>query len=557
MQSKIFILALALLAGFLQAWAGRHSMEPDGVSYLDIASACAQGNWHSLANAYWSPLYPFLLSVIFRTFRPSVYWESTVTKMANFVIYALAIVLFNVLLHSLIRNSSVVNNADEEFEAVPVWAMWILGNTFLIFTVILFVPLWVVSPDLCVEALLFAAAALLIRLRTSNGAWLTCVLFGTVLGVAYLAKSVMFPLGFVFLVCGLIAMRPLKRAIPRTALATLCFLLVGLPFIIAMSKSKGRITFGDTGRIAYAEFVNGATHFVNWQGGPAGAGKPLHPTRELLDNPPLYEYATPIEGTYPPWYDPSYWYDGATAKFSLRRQLKAIYFTAQEYAAMLPYLSVPFAGFLGLAFWAHSHGTNWRNLRYQWVLWVPAGAGLALYALVYVESRFVAGFFALIWMGLLVGLRIRRHEANSTVVTCLTIAVAATLSAGIVWRAGRSAVRVVNPVPFESWQVADGLRSMGVYPREKVGIIGNSLNCYWAHLAGVRIIAEIPSEGTIPFWTSSPVEQERILNLFGRSGANAVIADSRIPANESASWQRIGNTNYFIHFFPSTGADVN
>lgn len=209
-----------------------------------------------------------------------------------------------------------------------------------------------------------------------------------------------------------------------------------------------------------------------------------------------------------------------------------------------------------------SGSASWsaRDLPSEWIkllssrrskIFVRTLAAFALCALMYLESRFVAGFFALIWVALLAGLRFRRHLANSTVVACLTIAVTVTLCAGIIWRIGRSAVRVVSPEPFVSWQVAQGLQSMGIHPAEKVGIIGNSLDFYWAHLAGVRVIAEIPSEGASQFWTSSPTEQERALDVFARSGADAVITDSTILSNGATNWQRIGTTNYFIHSLPS------
>ncbi len=59
----------ALAVGLLQTWAHRNDMTPDGISYIEIAWAAARGGLSHLVNGYWSPLYPFLLSLEFRLFR--------------------------------------------------------------------------------------------------------------------------------------------------------------------------------------------------------------------------------------------------------------------------------------------------------------------------------------------------------------------------------------------------------------------------------------------------------------------------------------------------------
>lgn len=74
---KIAFRSVALVFAFLQAWAYRFYIEPDGVNYLDIARAYLRRDWTNALNAYWSPLYSWLLALIQRVFHPSPYWEST------------------------------------------------------------------------------------------------------------------------------------------------------------------------------------------------------------------------------------------------------------------------------------------------------------------------------------------------------------------------------------------------------------------------------------------------------------------------------------------------
>ena len=70
-QRRLWILSLCLLCGLLmawQAWSARFFMNPDGVSYLDMASILLRGDASPLLHPYWSPLYPCLLAVVMRIF---------------------------------------------------------------------------------------------------------------------------------------------------------------------------------------------------------------------------------------------------------------------------------------------------------------------------------------------------------------------------------------------------------------------------------------------------------------------------------------------------------
>jgi hypothetical protein len=545
-RCRVLLWCAAAITGLLQAWAFRHNLNPDGISYLDIATQCVQGDWHSLVNAYWSPLYPFLLSLVFWLVKPSPYWESTVAHFVNFGIFILSFVCFEVFLRELIRSLHQRSDSTTEGEAMPNWALWALGDSLFVWLTLLFIHLERLLPDLCVAALVYLAAAMLLRIRGGESGWITYAGLGAVLGVAYLAKAVMFPLAFVFLGCGLFATRPLRRAIPRTALALAVFFLVGGPFISALSRQKGRVTFGDVGKINYAEFVDGVTLFIHWQGGPPGTGIPIHPTRMLRAAPPVFEFSAPILGTYPPWYDPTYWYEGVVPSFKLRNQLRAIRYTIEEYVGILPYMAGLFVGFLGMALFAQAHGQSWRTLASYWPIWVPAVAALGVYALVYVEARFVVPHLALIWMSLFAGLRFPRSEAANALVASLALATVLMLCTGIAWLAGRALFRAVQPQPFVAWDVAKGLQRFGVGPGDKVGSIGNALDGYWAHLSGVRIVAEIPLFGSPSFWASDARSQWEVIDDFAKAGAKIVVSDQKPPIGSYQDWRELGATGFFV-----------
>ena len=58
-----------------------------------------------------------------------------------------------------------------------------------------------------------------------------------------------------------------------------------------------------------------------------------------------------------------------------------------------------------------------------WPVWLIGLAGLGMYALVYVEPRHIAAFFALIWVGLFADLKMPSDRSCSRVVAAVTFAV--------------------------------------------------------------------------------------------------------------------------------------
>ena len=199
-----------------------------------------------------------------------------------------------------------------------------------------------------------------------------------------------------------------------------------------------------------------------------------------------------------------------------------------------------------MAVFARGHGSLWPGLAGQWPIWIPAAAALGLYALVYVESRFVAPFFVLIWMSLFSGLKFPKTQTAQILTRCLTMAMVVTLGAGIVWLTGRSLFRALAPEPFVDWEVAEGLHEMGIQPGDGVASIGWGIYGYWAHLAGVRIVAEVPPDGAASYWSSSPNVQSEVLADFAMAGARVVVIGEKPPSWLDPNWREIGHTDYFV-----------
>lgn len=94
--------SVLLVLGAAQAWATRFTMNPDGVSYLDIGDAYWRCDWQNAINAYWSPLYSWILGFFINVIKPTAYWEFPLVHLVNFLIYVVALGCFELLLTELV-----------------------------------------------------------------------------------------------------------------------------------------------------------------------------------------------------------------------------------------------------------------------------------------------------------------------------------------------------------------------------------------------------------------------------------------------------------------------
>jgi hypothetical protein len=402
------------------------------------------------------------------------------------------------------------------------------------------------TPDVLVFAAILLAAGILVRVAAGADGWLRFAALGIVLGLGYLAKAVMFPLGFIFLGVAPFAVGNMRRAVPRVLLALALFSIVSTPFLFLLSRSKGRFTFGDSARINYAEYVNGANLFVHWQGKPSGTGTPKHPTRKILETPPVYEYASPVAGTYPPWSDPSYWYDGVRPHFELKAQLKVLRHTLVDYFKLSARLGSLLAGIVVLILWENQlHGF----LKRFWsvgFLWIPAITGLAMYALIVVQRRYLGGFLLLLWAGLFSVVRTPRTRFAGAIVRCVALAIVLFLGVQMAWSVGQSVVRLVFFRAPADLEVAHELVREGMVPGDKVAFVGFITGNYWARLARVSIVAEVSDEGGKKFWEARPEVRTQVLNLFAKSGAKAVLARDAPATFVAEGWRQVAGTSYSV-----------
>ena len=548
------ILTLSSIAlGLIHAWSGRYSMNLDGVSYLDVGDSFARRDWANALNAWWSPLYPWTLGIALKVVAPSPKWEFPLVHVVNFVIFLAALGAFRFFLHRLLRWCHETRPSEPEVSALPDWSLILLGYAIFLWTSLDVVSIYGVAPDLAVLGCVCMIGGALLGLD-ENPNVPRSVLFGLVLGAGYWIKTILFPLGLIALICAYVwrGTSPSSNWRRGVAISALVFLCTTAPLVLLLSKQKGRFTIGETGRLNYARFVFPQMPWTNWQGGIPGGGIPTHPTRQILTEPPVFEFDGPVTGTYPPWTDPSYWNDGVQPHFRLRPQLEILATTVpSEIRVLFREQPALVAGVIVLVLLS---GLPWSAaLSKLWPLLAIGVIGMAVYLPLVVNDRYLAGYVLVLFLIILAAVRLR--PADYRVAGYIAIAVFATMALGTIDLAVRyGSHHLVNAgagpnSTIEDVSAAEELAKWGVRPGDKVAVIGGGTGTYWARLAKLRIVAEVSEGGlTDSFWQLSPQARQRVYGALASTRASLVMA--RCPARSVDGWEPIAGTGDCVYWLP-------
>jgi hypothetical protein len=530
-----------IVAGALQAWSNRHAMNPDGVSYLDLARAVSEGGLGDAVNAYWSPLYPWLLGLALVLLRPDAFWEFSVAHAVNLGIFLLTLGAFEFFLTQVLAAREPLRRDDDAEQQVPVWVWRLLGYAAFGWATLLLSGLVGVSPDLLVVMVVFLAAGIIVRLSRHDAgvAWFGWL--GAVLALGYLSKGAMLPLSASLMCAAWLSGHP--RRWRGLVLTGAVLTMIAGPFVVALSAKQGRLTVGDTGKLNYAWYVNDVPRFKNWNGDPPGSGAAQHATL-VLEDPPTHEFSEPVQGTYPLWLDPSYWHEGVIVPFSPERQLRRFAAEIRELPWMVADLFLPVVALFVLRLL----GGIAIERRYLLMLGLPLGATIGMYTLVHLEPRFLAGFLGAFVAGTLLFVRPRTRAGRMATLVVMT-ALAALLSTRVIVMAGGSLAGIRRQAAqgrraHVEWVRADELGRAGIQEGAKVALIGDGFRAYWAHLAGVRITGEIAAQ---QFRTANAKGRAAALEALERTPKDAIIADRAGVCEPEQGWTRIPNTDLCVY----------
>jgi hypothetical protein len=531
---------IAIVLGAAQAWTSRFSMNPDGVQYLDNATAYSSGDFHRAVNSQWSPLYPWLIGTWFAAVRASPYLEFPLVHLLNFLIYLASLAAFLFFLNCVLDRIPVEKRAP----ANRVSLVLIACSSFLYCTLD-FTNLAYVTPDLLVSLFAFLAGGLLLRIAAGTASASGYVALGGVLGLGYLAKTPFLVFGALCLgiVAGLGSKRRRAGHLARWCLAAATFAIIAAPYIGILSNAKSRFTFGDSGRWNVIWMVN-RVPFYNWQGGPADNGAPIHPTRQISSNPAIFEFATPIGGTYPPWYDPIYWSQGARIAFRPGDFARALLRQIQLYGYLVHHRQLPLVFALATLFLLAADTRRvLAGIRQFWPVLLLGATPFAMYAVVHAEARYLAPFFVLLWTALMAGL-LAGLDANldrGVLLSIVTVAAALVLV---------EAVTVTPPAAPTRlhYEVAQNIQRLGLKRGDPVAIVTGDLDYFWARLVGARIIMQVEfGKPSCPNCQKLPAEWEKAKQILAANGAVLIVSPCIPGVVDQPGWQPLGVTGAYAY----------
>ena len=532
----------ALILGLRHAWHGRHTIIGDAISYLDIGDAFARGDWSNAINAYWSPLYAWGLGLAIRVAGRGPEQEFVVIAAVNVVVYVFALLAFSRLLRELENWRS--DHAQDPASGTPLPVGWWLALSYLVFiwTSLHLLAVSDITADMLFASLVYYGTTLLLRLARGDTRWSTMVSLGATLGIGYLVKVTMIVMSPMFLTGALLATWKRPRAIVRVGTTALVFAIIAAPFVAAVSMQKGRFTYGESPRVNLAWRMNDVPRTF-WLGGPAELGMPRNPVRMVHDGPPVFEFARPIEVTYPPWHDPSHWYDGVTPSWNPEGLQKSLDESRTLYLKVLRGQAPFVIGIVCLTLVSGTWRRSLRNAMALWPMWMVAAAGLSLFAIVHIEFRYVGQYVALAMVAALTALRVGHRFAGVRVL--LTILLLLSVARPIVARAIRP-YETVNLVAADII-VARSLADLGVRSGDRVALLRTfgEYGVYWARLADVQIVAEIASPDG--YWTADEAARRSAVAALAATGAS-VLVTPEIPAHVNTNgWLRLGETRWYAY----------
>ena len=526
--------AFVLVFGTAALWLSRDAMNADGVAYLDASDVYLSGGWPALGSGYWSPLYPTLLAIARFVGGTAPGRELAITQSVNFAVFVLAFVA----LECLVRE--VRHEATRRRGVPPNDASWLV-LVYVLFAVatIGWIRLWLVTPDMCVAAIVFAVGAVCVRLESGRSGWTTVVVLGVLLGLGYLAKAAFFPLGIV-VVATLALVRRRRGGIRQAIVAAGVFLAIAAPQMAYVSRLKGSPTFSDVGRLSYLWFIANVPGPVTSAFAlPARLPSPdgenqtvvaLDPTRG--DHPAVYDIDAPIPGTLPIWYDAGYWYRGVSVPVRPGSLIRALVRHARVYFEIFALLLV---GGVAAALAGPRSRRDVLTMRPAPLLVVPALAALTMYAFVLVQDRYVSPFALLLFAGLVppwatdaLSRRVRLGFAAGAAATLIGVAHQVRVDAAY-WRdTARTRTRVVA-----------ALAQRGIRPGSRLGFIGEAYDALWARQARVRFVSLVPLAEAARFWELDTRARAGVLAHMQQHGATAIIAESPAPGVNVDGWEQL------------------
>jgi hypothetical protein len=203
-------------------------------------------------------------------------------------------------------------------------------------------------------------------------------------------------------------------------------------------------------------------------------------------------------------------------------------------------------GVPALLFAGTGFGLSRSSLRWKSPLLALAVVAVGGYWLVYVEARYIAPFLTISVVLVLSSVRFRRLSARRCALVLAPLVMVWVASLGFtlssaVWRS----VRWHDATDWNR-DGARGLTELGVQPGSRLAVVGNGFTTYWARLAEVQVVAEVPLDQVGAFWSASGEVRSEVFRLLRERGVVAVVSERPPSSDDEDSWQRIEDTPFYL-----------
>ncbi|HEY4101190.1 MAG TPA: hypothetical protein VGM20_09965 [Gemmatimonadales bacterium] len=370
---------LVIALGYLS----RKAMNPDGVSYLDLADAVRRGDWTHLVQGYWSPLLPLIAGA-----------AGGVLGLGHSASIA--------LVHGINVDAAII-----ALGILFVWARRIESPTMLVGSVAAFflasagMPrLEAVTPDIILFAVMIALSY---ELAFHHGR--RSLVTGILLGAAYLVKTSCWPWLVVTLVVRLFAARD-RDARTLVLRSTGISLIVMALWIVPLSIKSGRPTLGSSGRLNYSWYIDANTsRLPDVDLGGNGAYREVRaPNNQLVT---VATFNDAAYWTYQPWGDPTSWAQQVTTETGGSPTVVAlIAYWLRQSGRIIGLWLLPMVVTVLLPIWyLRRRDGLWRDAlgtdRDAAVVTVLGTVGVLQFAAIHAEPRLIAPFAMMLALGAL------------------------------------------------------------------------------------------------------------------------------------------------------------
>ena len=536
---------IGTILGGLLAYLTRYYLNTDGLIYLEIGDAVRRGDWGALVNHQWSPAYSVLMGFAQQLLDSHPCDELASLKIVNFLAFLFAMGMCDVFLASL--RASVSDESGGSADPAPFRLVSLVIYCAFLVAALIWIRVRLVSPDMLMLGSLLLFVSLILRIKTNPLGYTNFVGLGCVLGLAYLTKTYIFVYSGVILVLAGLAVGSLRKAIPRVGLALAIMITISLPLIVSLSRDLGRFTYGEAGNYNYALFV-------------ASQGEPVNPPAQLTTKPAVLLFEETPHSCFSPGADIAKQSEGKRPRFDATAQVKAVERNLLIMVADSPwfFLTLILWNLLQLK-WARPRLGSFLPLSESLMLLSASVSGILLFLLVLVEMRYIAPFLFLGVGGLALIWRYRTLDARGSFLRdCTYYALCIVFMSVTAWSAIDQALRATRPSGSkQSYEaVLQEDKAMANYIRSQKSLIGargaivesHSMSIYWARLAGVKIVAEIPSGRD--YLEATPQDRETAKKKLREHSVEFLAARGReFHTLASEGWTKVPSTSDYYFLF--------